>query len=229
MDLSTLGIPGLSVRNYGTKSSPLEIVETTVRLEAWDGYLTQRRENGKLIADGTVLVQFACNERSTREDWEPQIAAFNYLLQHQHEIRDRIVESVIANIRDLIGYLDPSDPGVPPIIAGNASSEIQPSPFRLPPSPDLRPYIGPRSVGFIEVTKDGTDYAEWFLNCTWDDEHGLAAVTHRNRLIDLDRGETDIYKIFADNGTLEEELKQAEYYRTQPSKPKPPKPWWKFW
>lgn len=217
MDISTLGIPGLYVRNYGTRQKPLEIVETTVRLEAWDGYLTGRHENGKVIADGTVLVQFACNAGSTREDWEPQIAAFDHLLEHQYEIRDRIVGSVIANIRGLVGYLDDEDPGVPRITAANAEGF------------DLRPFIGPRSVGFIEITKDGTDYAEWFLNCTWDEEHGLAAVTHRSRLIDLDRGETDIYKIYADNGTLEEELKKAEHYRNQPTNPKPPQPWWKFW
>ena len=229
MDIHSLGIPGIRVRNYGTRKKPLEIVETTIRLEAWDGYLTERRDNGKLIADGTVLVQFACKPGSPREHWEPQLAAYNYLLENQHEIRDRIVENVIANITDLIGYLDPTDPGVPPIAAADASSDIQHSAFSIPHSDDLRPYIGPRSVGFIELTKDGTDYAEWFLNCTWDEEHGLAAVTHRNRLIDLDRGETDIYKIFADNGTLEEELKQAEQYRNEPSKPKPPQPWWKFW
>lgn len=217
MGLEDIGIPGLYVRDYGTRRRPLEIVETVVRLEAWDGYLTQRHGDAGQIADGTVLVQFACKPDSPREDWEPQIAAFNYLIENQHEIRDVICRGVIADIDHLIFSLEPGEEGVPQITPENAGSF------------DLRPFIGPRSVGFIEITKDGTDYAEWFLNCTWDDEHGLAAVTHRNRLIDLDRGETDIYKIFADNGTLEEELKKAEHYRNQPTNPKPPQPWWKFW
>lgn len=217
MDIHSLGIPGIRVRNYGTRQKPLEIVETSIRLEAWDGYLTQRRENAKLIDDGTVLVRFACKPHSPREDWEPQISAFRYLIEHQHEIRDAICREVIANIEHLNGYLDPEEPFLPQITPENADGF------------DLRPFIGPSSVGFIEITKDGTDYAEWFLNCTWDDEHGLAAVTHRNRLIDLDRGETDIYKIFADNGTLEEELRLAEQIRSQPKRPIPPKPWWKFW
>ena len=56
----------------------------------------------------------------------------------------------------------------------------------------------------------------------------IVEVTHGNRVIDLDRGETDIYKIFADNGTLEEELKEAEKYKGMRGT-KPQKAWWRFW
>ena len=216
MDLSILGIPNLRVTHIGPRRSPSEIVRATLHLPAWDGYLVKRWDNGRAITDGTIIVNFACNTRSTREDWEPQLAAYHYLVEHQQEIRDRIAEAVIANISDLIGYLDPADPGVPPITDANADGF------------DLRPFVGPSSVSILEETKGGMDYVEWFLNCTWDEEHGLAAVTHQSRLIDLDRGETDIYKIFADNGTLEEELKEAEKYKGMRGT-KPQRPWWKFW
>lgn len=53
----------------------------------------------------------------------------------------------------------------------------------------FRSYIGRNSISIREDTEDGASYVEWSLNCSWDDEHGLAAVTQRNRLIDLDRGE----------------------------------------
>jgi hypothetical protein len=228
MDLSTLGVPGLKIERI----SGSEFARAPLHLPAWDGYLVKRWANTRTIADGTVLVDFACNSRCTREDWEPKIAAYHDLIERQYEIRDAITAAVIADISNLIGYLDPTDPGVPPIAAasppGSSSSENPKSQIPYPISTDLRPYIGPSSISILDYEKNGLPYVEWFLNCTWDDEHGLAAVTHQSRLIDLDRGETDIYKIFADNGTLEAELKLAEQLRNRP-KPTPPKPWWRFW
>ena len=227
MDLSTLGIPNIHVRNIGTRRNPLEVVEATLRLPAWDGYMKPWK-NGREIADGTVTVLFACNTRSKPEWWEEDVAAYHNLIEHQYAVRDAIVAATVGNITDLIGYLDPEELGLSHLVAASSSSDTPQSAVRTPQSPDLRPFIGLSGVSIREDRKDGLAYVEWSLNCTWDEEHGLAAVTHGPRLIDLDRGETDIYKIFADNGTLEEELKLAEQYRTQ-SKPTPPKPSWKFW
>lgn len=237
MDLSTLGIPNIYVRNIGSRRNPLEVVEAILHLPAWDGYLTKRWENGRVIADGTVTVLFACNTRSKPEWWEEDVAAYHNLIEHQYAVRDAIVAATAANITDLIGYLDPEELGLSHLVAAadrqnrpreRVADAQQPAPSPET-EPDLRPYIGLNSIAIREDRKDGLAYIEWRLNCTWDEEHGLAAVTHGPRLIDLDRGEIDIYKIFADNGTLEEELKLAEKYRNQPKRPTPPKPWWKFW
>jgi len=216
MDIFTLGIPNIAIKNIGPKRDPIEIVQATITLDAWDGYLTKRWENGREIADGTITLDFACNSRSLPEDWETQLKAYHYLLEHQHEIRDSIVNSVIENIEYLKGYLDSNDPGVPNITPANSADF------------DLRASIGPQSLSILEETKDGVAYLEWFLNCTWDVEHGLAATTYHERVIDIDRGETDIWKIFKDNGTLEEEERKSELLFKQ-AKPKAVKPWWKFW
>ena len=98
MEISACGIPNIRVRKYGPKRDPLEIVEAATTLPAWDGYLVERFDDGRTIADGTVLVHFACNERSTDEDWQTQISAYNDVLKYQHEIRDNILRAVIANI-----------------------------------------------------------------------------------------------------------------------------------
>jgi len=219
MDISSLGIPNIRTTKVGSRRDAVEIVEAVVRLEAWDGYLVKRWENGRAIADGTIVLDFACTSVSAPEDWETQVVAYHRLLAEQFDIRDSIISYFLANFETLkeTYYLDPDDdPDVPRITEFNRSDF------------DLRPFIGPRSVSITEHEKDGIPYLEWFLNCTWDEEHGLAAVTHGSRVIDLDRGETDIYKIFADNGTLEEELKQAEKYKNMRGT-NPQKPWYQFW
>jgi len=62
----------------------------------------------------------------------------------------------------------------------------------------------------------------------WNPEHGFAVITHQERVIDLDRGETDIWKIYEDNGTLEEVQKEYNE-RAKNFKPREVKPWWKIW
>jgi hypothetical protein len=219
MDISSLGIPNIRTTKVGSRRGGVEIVEAVVRLEAWDGYLVKHRENGRAIADGTIVLDFACTSVSAPEDWKTQVAAYHRLLEEQWGIRDSILKYFLANFDTLKEeyYLDPDDdPDVPRITDFNRSDF------------DLRRFIGPRSVSITEYEKDGIPYLEWFFNCTWDEEHGLAAVTHGTRVIDLDRGETDIYKIFADNGTLEQELKESEKYVGMRGT-KPQKPWWQFW
>ena len=199
MNIYSLDIPNIRTTKVGSRRDSVEIVEAVVRFEAWDGYLVKRWEypttsweKGRAIADGTIVLDFACTSVSAPEDWETQVAAYHRLLEEQFDTRDSILKYLLANFDTLkeTYYLDPDDdPDVPRI------TEFNKHDF------DLRPFIGPRSVSIREDEKDGIPYLEWFLNCTWDEEHGLAAVTHGNRVIDLDRGETDIYKIFADNGT----------------------------
>jgi hypothetical protein len=61
----------------------------------------------------------------------------------------------------------------------------------------------------LKRAKTTSHISNGIFQCEWDPEHGLAAITHEDRIIDLDRGETDPWKIYEDNGTLAE--KQKEY------------------
>ena len=219
MDIFESEIPNIKIRNIGSKRDPLEIIETTIVLEAWDGYLRNYR-NEKKVTDGTVKLDFGGYNGDTSIDWQPQINAYHHLLQNQYEIRDSIIRSLIEKFDWLkeTYYLDPDDdPDVPRITP------------ETPIDFDFKPFIGPASVSFYEEeSKNGVSYLEWHFDCAWDPEHGLAMITHQERVIDLDRGETDPWKIYEDNGTLAE--KQKEYdERAKNFKPKEVKPWWKFW
>lgn len=217
MDIFASGIPNLQIKNIGTKRNPLEFIQATIVLEAWAGYL-KYRGNAKEITDGTVRLDFGGYNGDKSIDWQPQINAYHHLLQNQYEIRDSIIRSLIEKFEWLKETYDwdsddqPDVPNVPP-----------------PIDFDFKPFIGPVSVSFdAEESKNGISYLEWHFACAWDPEHGLAVITQQERVIDLDRGETDIWKIYEDNGTLAE--KQKEYdERAKNIKPKSVKPWWQFW
>ena len=216
MDKFESEIPNIRIRNIGTKRNPLEMVEARIVLEAWDGYLYKHWENGKEITDGKVRLYFDCYRGNNAEDCREEINAYHDLLKNQSEIRDSIIRALVEKfdwLKETYDWDSEDEPDVP---------NIPPIDF------DFKPFIGPLSVSFVDESKNDIAYLEWHFQCEWDPEHGLAVITHQDRVIDLDRGETDIWKIYEDNGTLAE--KQKEYdERAKNFKPKEVKPWWQFW
>ncbi len=216
MDIFTSGIPNIRIKNYGTILRPLEIIEATIVLEAWDGYLNKRWENGKVITDGKVKLDFGGYNRNIPGDWQTQINAYHHLLQHQYEIKDNILKSLAGEVERMTMYLDPDDDFVPNVTPETIDDF------------DFKPFVGPVGIRFHEEeSKDGFSYLEWCFLCSWDEEHGFCVTTHKERVIHIDQ-DTDIWKIYEDNGTLVE--KQKEYdERAKNFKPKSEKLWWKFW
>ncbi len=214
MDIFESGIPNIRIRNIGIRRKLLEVVEARIVLEAWDGYLYKHWENGKEITDGKVRLNFDCYNGNNPEDYQAEINAYHNLLKNQYEIRDSIVRALVEKFDWLKETYD-----------WDQDEDITPETLI---DFDFKPFIGPLSVSFSGESKNDIAYLEWHFQCEWDPEHGLAEITHQERVIDLDRGETDVWKIYEDNGTLAE--KQKEYdERAKNFKPKEIKPWWKFW
>jgi hypothetical protein len=42
----------------------------------------------------------------------------------------------------------------------------------------------------MNVSKDGFAYVGYEFGCTWDDEHGLGFMTHKDRIIDFGGADT---------------------------------------
>jgi hypothetical protein len=216
MDIFESGIPDIKIVNFGTWRNPMETIQARIVLEAWDGYLYKHMENGREITDGKVTLDFGGFIKDVPRDWQPEINAYHYLLKNQHVIRDNIIKALSEQVNRLTQYLDSNDWFVPNITPEKKANF------------DFKPLIGPLSIGCIEESKDDVSYLQWHFQCEWDPEHGFAAITHKERVIDLDQ-DTDIWKIYEDKGTLEQELKEYDE-RAKNAKPrKRQKPWWEFW
>jgi hypothetical protein len=50
--------------------------------------------------------------------------------------------------------------------------------------------IGLSSVHVLSVAKDGIAYIGFEFGCTWDGEHGLGVMTHRDRVIEVGGADT---------------------------------------
>ncbi len=195
MDTFDGKIPNIQIRNIGTKRDPLKVAEARIVLEAWDGYLYKHRESGKEITDKKIRLYFDCYNGGNAEDCRAEINGYDYLIKYQNEIRDGIVRTLrekFDRLKETYEWGEDDD------VTPESQADF-----------DFKLLIGPLSVSFHEESKNDIAYLEWHFQCEWDPEHGLAVITHEDRVIDLDRGETDIWKIYEDNGTLAE--KQKEY------------------
>lgn len=215
MDIFESGIPNL--RTTATHGS-FRSIETTIVLDAWNGYIKNYR-NETRAGDGTVELDFGgYNTEDKSIDWQPQINAYHYLLKNQYAVRDSILRALAEGVNRFTECLDADDWFVP-----NITPETKDG-F------DFKPFIGPTSVSIDdEESKNGIAYLRWYFDCAWDPEHGLAAITHEDRVINLDQGETDIWKIYEDNGTLAERKKEYDEWAKNAKPPKPQKAWWQFW
>lgn len=220
MDIFDSGIPGIEIKKVGTRRYSYEVVQTTIVLEAWEGYFRKRWENGREITDDKVTLDFGDYNRNISRDWRAQINAYHHLIENQYEIRDNILKSLAGEVGKMTMYLDPDDWFVPNVTPETIDDF------------NFKPFVGPIGISFDEEeSKDDFSYLDWHFLCSWDEEHGFAVTTHKERVIHIDQ-DTDPWKIYEDNGTLAE--KQKEYdelaKNAKPLEPqKPQKPWWKFW
>lgn len=145
--------------------------EGTVKLQAWAGFLVRQgpyaSASSSRPSDGTVQVNVSFDERPSAE----QTAAFEHLLAHQHEVRDDILRAVIETYpvqQELYGYED------------EAAAALMPD---LDSPQDLKPLVGLSSVHVLRENKQGLAYIGFEFGCTWDNEHGVGAMTHKGRVI----------------------------------------------
>jgi hypothetical protein len=145
VDIYSLGIPNIRTTKVGSRRDGVEIVEAAVRLEAWDGYLVKRWENGRAIADGTIVLTLRAPASRLPKIGTRRSAHITGCWKSKWDIRDRILKYFLANFDTLKEeyHLDPDDDPDVPRITGSNREDF-----------DLRPFIGPPSVSIREDEKD---------------------------------------------------------------------------
>lgn len=149
------------------------------------------------------------------EDPEPlkeQIEAINYITDNPEKIRIAIlkaVEEFYPIIKDSLGYDE------------NDEDDI----IFFPKIESLEGYSKVFGVGnvFIHIPhKENVAYVGLECWCSWDDEHGMGILFHKDRLVAIDQADQAFnpWKAYLDNGT-DEEFKKNQKNPLIPLKYKP--------
>lgn len=223
--MQTNSIPNIQIENIGAGRSRHKVIKGFVELPCWTNYfLTEETNylfktkvikngrielwvNGGITADGRINVD------------EEQVNSYYYLVEHQDDIKNSIVQSLKQVFPDLLeneyASWDHDEGGFPKL-------------SELTPDFDFGNYIGPSSISILEDKKEGVAYIEWHFQCLWDPEHGFQIITHKDRVIDIAQ-EADVFKIYNDNGTYAEVEKGLMDKNWKLSASPKKKKWWQFW
>ncbi len=157
--------------------------EGTATFSAWAGF--QSRHGPYASADSAVASDGAATVTVMTPDNQPsapsaeQAAAFRFLTEQQDAVRDAILTALLAEYpawQSLYDYdYDPEAALLMPDVADPAQ---------------FRTLIGLSTVHVLTPAKDGLAYIGFEFGCTWDEEHGLGAMTHAGRVVEVGQADT---------------------------------------
>lgn len=215
-------IPNVRIENIGTITRPQQVIKGFIDLPCWNGYFLfddnyQLKE--KVVRDGRIeLWVDGLIKDGTMHFDEEQLSAYRFLVENQQLVQQSIVQNLKQEFPRLL---------TEEYAAWDQQHADFPQAGEMTPEFDFKEYIAPESISIGEDIKDGQAYVTWYFNCKWDPEHGFQVVTHRERVIEISP-EADPWKIYKDNGTYEQQLKDYNE-RAAKAKPIKRKEWWQFW
>jgi hypothetical protein len=214
-------IPFLAVKTFKSGKYELKSLEGTINLSAWQGFQSRQGPynsfDGNSVSDGSTIMivgEYVSSEELLSISPE-QVNAYEFTVEQQGRIKESILNALLLEYKQLqmqYGYED-DDESMPIVTAAS----------------QFKNHIGLSRVHLLDICKEGFAYVGYEFGCSWDDEHGLGIMTHKERVIEIGAADTSfdtsIGEEDIDPKAAEEELKR---YKNAPLI-RHKKPWWKFW
>jgi hypothetical protein len=189
--------------------------ETTLGLDALKGFQSRKGWYGSIDSDkksdGVVRIVISDELNDDPDPAPEQINAINYILENQEAIVKNILQKIYEEYPALKN------------IYGSTEEEDEFFPALNSPE-DLKRCIGFHTLFVLLPHKDGIAYIGFEGGCTWDDEHGIGLVLHKDRVISFGAADEAFssWKAWEDNGTLEERRRRQNELNGDRSKlPRP--------
>lgn len=186
-----------------------------INLPAWKGYQSRNGAFSPIGPEGKCDGIINAQIKGSSVDYvyvlsQAQFNAIQYIKNNSDLIRDSLLKSLLKNYPSSKDIYEGSMPDINGI-------------------EDYINYIGPSFLHIMNFEKDGFAYYGFELECTWDEEHGVGVMMHKDRVIKVglaDEAFNDL-TIYLDNGDLSLEKINLEWMKQK--LPIRIKRWWEFW
>ena len=154
----------------------------TVKLPVWAGFQDRSGpyggKGGGSQSSGSVRVVLGPEGRDDSPLQDNEVARVRWALEHAEEMQRSLLADLVKEYPKLQAEFAPfvDEGSMPPVRNGE----------------DLRPLIGLHSLNVHVVEKDGLPYVGFEFGCTWDSEHGLGALMHGSRVVEIGGADTAI-------------------------------------
>jgi hypothetical protein len=122
-----------------------------------------------------------------------QVAAYRYLKENEEKVRDAVVAAVFKEYPKLRRHY--------------AAGELDENEYHMPEireKAELKKLIGVGIVHVLNEAKGGHAYVGFEMGCTWDEEHGLGVLTHKDRVVEIGQADAAFvgHSVKKDGGKL---------------------------
>ena len=215
-------ISNLELKIYRGDNYEFKTIEGTVFLKAWSGFQSRQGAYDSIDKNFSSDDFVKLKVGGDMVNDNPQIAdthinAYNYLIENQEKIKDSILSSLLIEFKDLQELYD-YDKETALAIMPDVDNVLE-----------FRNLIGLSTVHLMNVSKDNIAYTGYQFGCTWDDEHGLGIMTHKNRIIKIGLADTSFLTWIAEEDINPEEHNYHSEAEIKSKTRNDKKPWWKFW
>ncbi len=151
-------IPNISLNKYG--------YEGTIELQAWDEFLSD--------LNGVYDLDISCNMGEDDQIiTQEQIAAYNYVIENQNNIRDSIITGLMKAYPEMQSEYDFDE---------DEAEELMPD---IRDREDFKKLIGLYRVHILNVFKNGIAYTGYEFDCSWEEEHGLGVMMYQDKIVEI--------------------------------------------
>ena len=186
-----------------------------INLPAWKGFESRNgfygSKNSEKVSDGIIKIHII-GELKDKDHILSQ-AQFNsiiFLKENAKSIRDSLLKELINQYPDAKEIYEDLMPEINSIN-------------------DYKNNLGLAFLHVMDIGKENHAYIGFELGCTWDEEHGVGIMMHKDRVVKIGLAEESFnhWNCYEDNGTYEhEKIKWEEVHRL---KSQNRKKWWEFW
>ena len=149
--------------------------EGEIKLESWKGFQNRNGPYGSIDSaepsDGTSKIRVENESKTDKQGIsQGQIAAINFLIENEAMVQAKIIEHLLPFYSQLrIDWGVEEEDWMPEISSAESFKQM----------------IGLSWIHILEVEKNGVAYLGFELGCTWDDEHGLGIMLHKDSIIKM--------------------------------------------
>jgi hypothetical protein len=162
-----------------------------IKLISWAGFQSRQGRYNSIdkptASDDSVKLIIHTPDAEPCTPSAEQVAAYQHLIAEQDYIRESILRAILARFPTWREEYEED-------YSAQEVDEVMP-PIQTPE--ELKKVIGLGMVHIHTVSKHGLAYIGYEFGCDWEEEHGLGAMTHKGRIVDIGAADTAILEWIA--------------------------------
>jgi len=186
-----------------------------INLSAWKGFESRNgfygSKDSDKESDGTIKAHIIGKSVDYAHVLsQSQFNAIKFLKENSEKVRDSLLTGLLADYQNAKDIYEDLMPEINTI-------------------DDYKDNLGVAFIHVMDSDKDNHAYIGFELGCSWDDEHGVGVMMHKDRVVKIGLAEEAFnhWNCYDDNRTSEYE--QMKWEKTNKIIKEHQKKWWKFW